>query len=217
MDGVPWRGWDLYRAYSGHLTTNWGAHGVDMVLLALGLDDTGPTRIEPLPVDEATAAAMDADFRNKWRRKTPPPAGPWATASRFRPVRLTYAGGVRVEFLPGVKDAAVHGGRGSIAVPRNDYRASPVTLLPPPDAAAAAVWEGKGFVARPHLRNWLDAIAGTAALNAPVEAGHRTATVCHLINIARELGRPLRWDPAAERFVNDPAADALLARTPAVV
>ena len=226
VNGVAWRGWDLYRAYSGHLTTNWGAHAVDMALLALGLDGTGPTRIDPLPVDAATAAAMGRDFRKKWRRKTPPPAGPWATASRFRPVRLTYgdpagdpagAGGVRVEFLPGVGELTVHGPRGSIAIPRNDYRADPVALLPPPDPAAAAVWEGRGFVARPHLRNWLEAIAGAADLNAPAEAGHRTATVCHLVNIARELGRPLRWDPAAERFVNDPAADALLARTPAAV
>ena len=212
VNGVAWRGWDLYRAYSGHLTTNWGAHSVDMVQLALGADDTGPVRVEPLPVDAAAAAAMGRDFREKWRKKTPPPAGPWATASRFRPVRLTYANGARVEFLPGVKDAAVHGEHGSVAVPRNAYRASPVTLLPPPDPAAAAAWEGKGFVARPHLRNWLDAIAGTAALNAPAEAGHRTATVCHLVNLARELGRPLRWDPAAERFADDPAANPLLDR-----
>jgi hypothetical protein len=37
-------------------------------------------------------------------------------------------------------------------------------------------------------------------------------TVCHLANIARALGRPLRWDPMAERFVDDAAADALLVR-----
>lgn len=33
-----WRGWDLFRDYSGHLMTNWGAHSVDMVQLALGRD-----------------------------------------------------------------------------------------------------------------------------------------------------------------------------------
>ena len=212
VDGVAWRGWDLYRAYSGHLTTNWGAHSVDMVQLALGKDHTGPVTVEPLPVDAATAGAMDRDFRTKWRKKTPPPGVPWAEAARFRPVRLTYADGVRVEFAAGVQDATVHGARGTLAIPRNDYRADPPALLPPPDPAAAAEWEGRGIVARPHLRNWLDAIAGTAAPNAPVEAGHRTATVCHLVNLARELGRPLRWDPAAERFPGDDAANALLDR-----
>jgi hypothetical protein len=37
-------------------------------------------------------------------------------------------------------------------------------------------------------------------------------TVCHLANIARQAGRPLRWNPAIERFIDDPAADALLVR-----
>ena len=32
--GVAWRGWDMWRSYSGHLMTNWGAHTVDMVQCA---------------------------------------------------------------------------------------------------------------------------------------------------------------------------------------
>ena len=44
------------------------------------------------------------------------------------------------------------------------------------------------------------------------EIGHRTVTVCHLANIARELARPLEWDPDRERFVDDPEADRLLVR-----
>jgi hypothetical protein len=38
------------------------------------------------------------------------------------------------------------------------------------------------------------------------------STSLHLGAIAMELGRPLRWDPAAERFLDDPAADALRSR-----
>jgi hypothetical protein len=41
-----------------------------------------------------------------------------------------------------------------------------------------------------------------------VEIGHRSCTVCTLGNIAYDLGRPIKWDPAAEKFVNDPEADA---------
>ncbi|MFM8434558.1 MAG: gfo/Idh/MocA family oxidoreductase, partial [Planctomycetia bacterium] len=47
---------------------------------------------------------------------------------------------------------------------------------------------------------------------ADVESGHRSVSVCHLGNISCKLGRPLKWDPAAERFVGDAEADALLAR-----
>jgi hypothetical protein len=43
--------------------------------------------------------------------------------------------------------------------------------------------------------------------------GHRSATVCHLGNIAMLLGRKLNWDPKAEKFINDPAADRMTART----
>jgi hypothetical protein len=40
---------------------------------------------------------------------------------------------------------------------------------------------------------------------AQAEYGHRTASVCHLNNIAMRLGRKLTWDPATERFGDDEA------------
>ncbi|MBR1589252.1 MAG: hypothetical protein IJ658_13120 [Kiritimatiellae bacterium] len=46
----------------------------------------------------------------------------------------------------------------------------------------------------------------------PVEVGHRSATICHLANIAARLGRTsLKWDPKAERAVGDAEANARLA------
>ena len=49
---------------------------------------------------------------------------------------------------------------------------------------------------------------------APIEIGHRSATICHLANIAMWLKRKLRWDPVAERFTGNDAeaANRLLAR-----
>ena len=51
---------------------------------------------------------------------------------------------------------------------------------------------------------------------ADIAIAARSITVCHLGNIAYELGRPVQWDPAQERFVNDPDADRLFARRCAV-
>ena len=48
--------------------------------------------------------------------------------------------------------------------------------------------------------------------NADVEIAHRSTTVCYLVNICRELGRKLTWDPKRERFVGDDEADKLLSR-----
>ncbi len=45
---------------------------------------------------------------------------------------------------------------------------------------------------------------------ASAEIGHRTATICHLNNIAMMLGRPLAWDPVSETVVGDDEANALL-------
>jgi hypothetical protein len=45
-----------------------------------------------------------------------------------------------------------------------------------------------------------------------VEIGHRTASACHLANIAIQTGRTLRWNPETERFVGDAGANAMLSR-----
>ncbi|HRI88966.1 MAG TPA: hypothetical protein PK869_11905 [Candidatus Hydrogenedentes bacterium] len=41
--------------------------------------------------------------------------------------------------------------------------------------------------------------------------GHRSATICHIGSICALLGRPLKWDPVAERF-DDESANRLLTR-----
>jgi len=42
--------------------------------------------------------------------------------------------------------------------------------------------------------------------------GHRTATICHLGNLAMLLKRKIRWDPDKEQVVGDDQAAAVLAR-----
>jgi hypothetical protein len=98
-------------------------------------------------------------------------------------------------------------------ISRNGFAAFPRTLVAnSPDPASAELWQGKGIVAKPHLQNWLDCIRTRRDPNAPVEVGHCSITICHLANIARELGRKLRWDPAEETFPDDEEACSLLDR-----
>lgn len=68
------------------------------------------------------------------------------------------------------------------------------------------------YESRNHKRNWLDAIRTRREPICPVEIGHRTATVCHLGNIAYWLKRPLKWNPETEMFADDPEANRLLER-----
>ena len=76
----------------------------------------------------------------------------------------------------------------------------------------AKAWEGPGWIAKPHLKNWLDCIKTRAKPNADVEIGHRSISVCHLLNITRELGRKLHWDPVKEQFVDDAEANKYVSR-----
>ncbi len=223
VDGLLWRGWDLYRDFSGHIMTNWGAHSVDMVQYALGKDDTGPVEIRAVEPDSVQP------IREMWKHKTPVPVARRAESStartadsesqatgesrRFWPVVMRYADGIEVQFVHGPDYIRFHGERGVLKMRRNHFETDPPGLVTNgPDASVAEKWKGGGHVARPHLENWLNAIRHGTKLTAPVEVGHRTVTICHLANIARDLNRPLHWDPGTEQFVNDNEANQLLNR-----
>jgi len=187
-----WLGWMAWRDFAGGEMTNWGAHGVDQIQWALGADDTGPVEIKPL---------------------TEGPNGQ---------VSMTYANGVAVNFIlaKGPMGGGVFiGERGKLEINRNKVTSNPpeiaAVILDAVDLVEeerkwsdqTALWQ-----AQEHLQNWLDCIKSRKRPVADVEIGHRSVTACHLANIARQVGRPLRWNPAEERFVDDSAADALLVR-----
>lgn len=191
--------------------TNWGAPSIDMVQYALGRDDSGPVRIEP--IRDVTEEVLKKDWKKKWNKRTPKPSGRFSGEPRFTPIKLTYADGVMLHLRPDINEATFYGERGQMRISRSRFECEPADLIEnAPDASVAMQWEGTGIVARPHLQNWLDCIESRQSPNAPVEVGHRTITVCHLVNIARELQRPLQWNPDRERFVDDAEADNLLDR-----
>ena len=168
--------------------TNWGAHGVDQIQWALGASQTGPTEIWPVS----------------------------ATPDLNGEVHMRYANGVLVRFerTGGPMGGAVFvGDKCKIEINRNKFTTNPPDFVKhPPEPAAAEIWEGAGWVARPHIQNWLDCIKTREKPNADVEIGHRSISVCHLANIARQLGRRLHWDPEREVFPGDDQANSYLAR-----
>ncbi|HEX4150535.1 MAG TPA: hypothetical protein VHY20_16170, partial [Pirellulales bacterium] len=67
-------------------------------------------------------------------------------------------------------------------------------------------------VSTDHHENWLDCIASRARPICDVEIGHRSATVCHLGNIAMQMRRELHWDPQKEQFVGDDQANLMVSK-----
>jgi predicted dehydrogenase len=65
---------------------------------------------------------------------------------------------------------------------------------------------------RRHMLDFLAAIDTRGRPVADVELGHISTASCILANVAMQVGRPLRYDPAKRMVVDDPAATKLLAR-----
>ncbi len=69
------------------------------------------------------------------------------------------------------------------------------------------------YESKNHPDNFIECVRTRNRPACDASIGYRSISVCHLGNIAYWLKRPLRWDPAAERFVNDRQADSMLQRT----
>ena len=63
-----------------------------------------------------------------------------------------------------------------------------------------------------HMRNFLDCVKSRTRPIAPAEGAHRANSTCQIANICLELGRPLKWNPEKEQFIDDPMADRKLTR-----
>ncbi|MHC4742342.1 MAG: Gfo/Idh/MocA family protein [Planctomycetota bacterium] len=63
-----------------------------------------------------------------------------------------------------------------------------------------------------HVRNFLDCVKSRQQPVANAEVMHYSMTTVHAANICMWLKRDLEYDPAKEKFVNDPQADRFLSR-----
>jgi len=63
-------------------------------------------------------------------------------------------------------------------------------------------------VSNDHMANFFEAVRTRTDPISPVEGGHQSAVVGHLIVIALRTGKTLHWDAAKEQFVGDGAKEA---------
>jgi predicted dehydrogenase len=122
-----------------------------------------------------------------------------------------YANGVTVQRVDGDQPAMIEfiGTKGTIGVGRDDYLVcNPIALATRPVRAN----EVHLHESNDHHADFFNCVRTRQRPIADVEIGHRSATVGHLCGIARQLRRPLRWDPVREDIVGDPLASRLLDR-----
>jgi myo-inositol 2-dehydrogenase/D-chiro-inositol 1-dehydrogenase len=179
-------GWLQIAPYCHGMISGWGSHMNDIAQWGNGSDDTGPVEIE-----------AKAEF---------PDRGLFNVHTTFHAEAL-YANGVKFIMEtgdpPGVR---FEGDGGWVFVTREEITASEPAIL----KQEAGEGETRLYQSSNHMKNFLECMRTRREPVAPVEVGHRSNTICVLAHIAMKLGRKLRWDPVAERFIGDDEANSWL-------
>lgn len=171
-----------YWDYDGGGLGDMGQHYLDPIQYILGKDRTGPT-------DVWADAPWPPD---------PEAAGMWGT------IGFKYADGDQILINSGEwgevwpeNTPLIEGPHGKVF---DNYRTEPTGLFdrvkPLPDPPALVRWE--------------EAVKSRAQPGNNAFHAHQSCTLVNLAKIAVRLGRPLRFDPVQERFINDETANAMV-------
>jgi predicted dehydrogenase len=183
-----WR-W-IYDTGGGSLM-DWVGHHVDIAHWGLGLDNTGPVRVE---------GHGEQPKHPIWN--TP---GTWhAKAEYGNGLEMNLYGGAE-KIRPGVRWI---GDEGWVWVDRSGVETSPRSLLQTkirPD-------EKRLPVSISHHKQFIDCVLNRTETLTPAHVALRSATPGYLGTIAMRLGRPIRWDPVRQEVVDDREAARLLSR-----
>jgi predicted dehydrogenase len=187
--------------YSGGKLTDWGAHHVDIAQWAIGMDHSGPTRIEPLHVKHPVP------FKNGY----PTVDDEYNTATEFT-VRCLFPNNVEILIVhhsPDGNGILFEGTKGKFHVGRSreSLNGDPVDELktrPLPEGIITKLYKGK----KPghHMGNFAECVKTREQPVSDVYTHHRAITTCHLANISMRLGRSLSWDPQSQQIVGDKEA-----------
>jgi len=191
--------------YSGGQMTDWGAHHLDIAQWGMGMDASGPVKIE------GTA-------------KFPHVENGYNVATDFS-CKYHYANGVELTVLDeGRNGVLFEGDAGRIFVNRGAVSGKAVEdLATQPFAAGDFQLYAHDNHSRPeragkldaiinHMGNFFDCVQSRHLPISNVDSQHRSVSVCHLGNISMRLGRPLQWNPETENFVDDAEAQTWLQR-----
>jgi len=175
----------------------WGIHHLDIAQWGNGADATGPSSVEGTG-EFPTQGSFDAIER--WR------------------VHFEFAGAAPVTFVNDGTAGFAHGIKfigetGWVHVDRNSIRTHDDGFLRDPQNKYDTM-PIKLPISEDHTRNFVDAIRGGTRAICDIETAVRSDTLCQLALIAVKHGRRLRWNPRAERFVDDAAADVMLQPRP---
>jgi hypothetical protein len=171
----------------------WGIHHLDIAQWGNATDASGPSTI-----------AGEGNF---------PKEGGFDAIVRWK-VRFEFAQAAPVTFVsdgtPGFRHGVRFVGESAwVHADRSQIQAAGEQLLRDPQNKCGTM-PIKLPLSNRHTYNFVNAIRSGARAICDIESAVRSDTLCQLALIAVKQGRKLRWDPKAERFVDDDSAAKML-------
>lgn len=199
--------WRWWMGFGGGQMMDWVGHHGDIAHMAMDWDHTGPIEVEGVRWDMLKDPQKPNNLYN--------------APSRYM-FNLKYAGGVHMTVanagdMPSEFKAAATGELGTmffgsrgrwIYVDRSGIKASDSNLL----NTTFKKTDFRFRAERNHMTDFLNGVVSREECIAPVNAGHRSASIGHLGKLACTLGAKFKWDPKKEQVVDNPALNGLLTR-----
>jgi len=193
--------WRWWMGFGGGQMMDWIGHHGDIAHMGMGYDHTGPSVITPVIWDVPSGSNI-YDAPAAYRIECAYENGPTLTVASRNELP---------EVFRNCNDTGTQwfGEDGEwLFVSRGSLRASSDEIL-------QVSFKGSDFrfpSDHDHMRQFLNCVKTRQDPIAPVEAGHRSASIGHLAKIASLLGRRVKWDPVKEEFIEDAMANQLLSR-----
>ena len=211
-----WGAWRWYQETGNGYTADWGAHMFDIAQAAIGMDGSGPVEYIPQGYNGAEYAAMKYANGIVMTEQPYLDNNDGAQGIKFIGTNgwIEVARGYLGCSDPSKVPAEVAGSRPlsteeerkrweEYARRQEEERRSRRNRRTTEDAGGMA---GSYETSSPHMQDFIDCVRSRKNPIAPVEVGCSTNTLCCLANIARELNRPVKWNPATLSFDNDKEA-----------
>ena len=185
-DRFHWN-WRWCLDYGGGQLMDWIGHHNDIAQWGLGLDKSGPTKVEAVGFTYAEKGMYDGPIN--YDVQCDYAGGYTSSISNKNPMGTKWIG----------EDGWVFVDRGKLDASnkewiKEDFNRGPIKIYKSPN----------------HHKNFVDGIRSREACIAPAETAHRSATPGHIAYVSAALGRALKWDPENEQVIDDPIADKLL-------
>lgn len=185
----PWN-WRWLDEFGGGQLLDWVGHHVDIALWTLGLDGTGPVKVE------GTGEKGNHKLFNTYTKYA---------------YKGTFADGRVIEVRSDFGGTKFTGEKGWIHVDRGKIVASDKLDDPKGDPRHPLLMNlPEGFTEKTpgHHQDFIDCVRSRKLTVAHAEAAHRAASFGQLALVALDSKQPVQWDPKTEKVIGNPGQSA---------